>query len=156
MEVFGGCGQVFESEILGLIETYFEKLDLSLSDRYEILKKIEEFDLPQIGQGVWKAFKGEESYLQTVAVGVDVKEIEKEFFNFSHTDPWKLKSYKERLFKERIVPNLLNIKKSDLDACGAVFEYSEIFGIYYIAEYEGLYDKRTGFLIQEEQKDYFD
>ncbi len=142
-----------EREILGFVERFFAKLDISLSDRFGIKEAIERYDFEVLGKKVTEAFGGNDDYTESVAIGVDVVVLEEEYFAKTHEfDKWALKSLKEQSYK-RMVDKIVNIKKRDLQGYGAEPSYSTLFGIYYFPQAEGVYSQATGFLIEQERSD---
>ncbi len=145
------CNGIEEQQILKLVESFFATLDLILSDRYEILKAIEKFDFPKIGDALRKIFRLEDDYTDSVVLGVDLREMERRYFELEkELGRWELKHAKEKMFKS-FLPHILNIKKRDIAKSGVVFKKSNLFGLLYLEEYHGIYSEKTGFLIEEEQ-----
>ena len=141
-----------ERDILQHVEDFFAGLDLQLSDRYRIIENIEKFDFDKIAQSVRELFSEEASFTHSVVLGIDLKEEEGRYFEQAQLlDKWELKSYKERQLKA-LAPNILNIKEKDLQSLGINIPKSEIFGLYYIENIDGIYDPKRGFLIPEERE----
>ena len=141
-----------EKEILHHIEEFFTSLDLRLSDRHKILELIKKFDFMAIGKAVRELFKEEASFTHSVVLGVDLAGEEERYFEQAKVlDKWELKSYKERRLKA-LAPSILNIKEKDLQSLGINVPKSEVFGLYYIENIDGIYDPKRGFLIPEERE----
>ena len=141
-----------EKEILHHIEKFFTSLDLQLSDRHKILELIKKFDFMTIGKAVRELFKEEASFTHSVVLGVDLAREEERYFEQAKVlDKWELKSYKERQLKA-LAPSILNIKEKDLQSLGINIPKSEVFGLYYIENIDGVYDPKRGFLISEEHE----
>jgi CRISPR-associated endonuclease/helicase Cas3 len=149
-ELLRGRG-ISEREILELSEEYFGRLDLRLGDRYAIAEGMEQLEFEKVDEGVSRAFGLEGDFTKSVVLGVDMRELERKYFDFcaQHDDPWARKSYKERLYGE-LVDSIVSIKEKDLERSGVRFERSELFGLYYLDEAGGVYSPETGFLIREE------
>jgi len=142
-----------EREILEFVERFFAKLDMSLSDRFGIKEAIERYDFEALGKAVTEAFGGKDDYTESVAIGVDVAVLEEAYFAKAQAlDKWALKSFKEQAYKG-MVDKIVNIKKRDLQTCGANYSNSALFGLYYFPQAEGIYSQETGFLIEQERND---
>jgi CRISPR-associated endonuclease/helicase Cas3 len=140
-----------EKNILSYIESYFRAVGNCLGDSKEIGDAIKKFDFDEINKAINDIFKTENDMTSSVAIGIDLKEYEKRYFEAAKTlGKWELKTYKEQIFKE-IGAQIVNIKKKDLKNCGVEVEKSEIFGVYYFVETGGIYSKESGFLIKEER-----
>lgn len=147
-----------EQNILNYIESYFKAVGDCLGDSKDIAKAIEKFDFKKIDEAINEIFKTENESVVSVAIGIDLGEYEKSYFEQAKTlGKWELKSFKERLFKE-MSHHIVNIKKKDLAAIGQNPQASEIFGVQYIVHEAGLYSKKSGFIIEEEknQENCFD
>ncbi len=141
-----------EQDILEDIEDFFASLDVRLSDRHRIGEYIKKFDFAQIGTAVRELFKEEASFTHSVVLGIDLKEEEERYFEQAKIlDRWALKSYKERRLKA-LASSILNIKEKDLQSLGINVPKSEVFGLYYIKNIDGVYDPKRGFLISEERE----
>ena len=146
-------GLLPEREILGFVEHFFAKLDETLSDRFRIKEAIERYDFEKLGRAVTEAFGGTDDFTESIAIGVDVSVLEAEYFTKAEAlDKWALKSFKEQAYKG-MVDKIVNIKKKDLQRCGANPSYSALFGLYYFPQAEGVYSQETGFLIEQERSD---
>jgi len=142
-----------EQNILQYIESYFAAVGNYLGDSKDIEEAIKKFDFDKINEAINDIFKTENDITLSVAIDVDLKEYENKYFEAAkRVDKWKLKSYKEQIFKE-ISTQMVNIKKKDLENCNTKVETSEIFGVYYIVFVEGIYSSESGFLIEEEKTD---
>ena len=142
---------VEEQNILNYIESYFKAVGDCLGDSKDIAKAIEKFDFKKIVEAINEIFKTENESVVSVAIGIDLGEYEKSYFEQAKTlGRWELKSFKERLFKEMSC-HIVNIKKKDLAAIGQNPQTSEIFGVQYIIDEGGIYSKASGFLIEAEK-----
>ena len=61
-----------------------------------------------------------------------------------------MKGEKEKIMR-KFQAQILNIKEKDLNATGMTIEHSDVFGLFYIMETEGIYSKKSGFLIEKER-----
>ncbi len=144
---------IYEKDILSHVENYFQALDENKGDN-GILKDIENFNFESISQKNHKAFGLENDYIKALALGVDLRKYEFEYFEKSKN----LKPYEKKREKGKIIKSfqsrVLNIKKKDIANLEFDPEFSEIFGIFYIKEIEGIYSKESGFLIKEEKNKF--
>jgi len=150
--------EIEERDILTYVEAYFNALDANKGDTQGMLDDIEIFDFNALSKKNRDAFGLEAEHIKSVAVGVDLKSYEFDYFESSKgLKPYEMKREKEKI-RNAFQANILNIKEKDLNATGLSIEYSDIFGIYYMIEIEGIYSKESGFLIEEERgvEDVFD
>jgi len=140
-----------EKDILTYVEAYFNALDANKGDTQGMLDDIEIFDFNALSKKNRDAFGLEAEHIKSVAVGVDLKSYELDYFESSKgLKPYELKQEKEKIMRE-FQTNILNIKEKDLNATGMTIEHSDIFGLFYIIGKEGIYSKESGFLIEEER-----
>ena len=149
-----------EKDILDITQQYFQELDSQISDREHILDDIKEFDFESIEQTLNRLFSDDDTFRESVVIGIDLRELEEEFYKARESidNKWELKRLKERLFNS-FIENILNIKKRDLILSGVTYEASNLFGLYYIPVSEGVYSKDSGFLIAQErdiEDEFFD
>jgi len=99
-----------------------------------------------------KIFGLEQDYIKSVALGVDLKAYQYRYFeNIKGLKPYEIKREKEKLMRE-FQSKILNIKEKDLqDLEIGEIPYSDIFGLYYISDIEGIYSKESGFRLKEER-----
>ena len=140
-----------ECEILDFVQEYFVMLDISISDREKVLEAIERFDFGAINTALKKIFNIDNDYIVSVLIGIDMKTIEQEYFEETKNsdDKWRDKSLREQKFKS-LSDYIVNIKQKDLLQSGINSNKSELFGLHYITEAEGIYSSRSGFLIEGE------
>lgn len=142
---------IYEKDILEHIEGYFKALDDSLGD-HGFMTALESFDFAAINTINSRAFRLENDYVKAVAVGVDLKPYEAEFYGLpSNLKPFERKREKEKIIK-RFGSKILNIKVKDINALGFKPKFSDVFGVFYIDRMEDIYSSKTGFLIEDEQK----
>ena len=146
-----------ERDILEFSQSFFSALDRRVADRFDIKNCMESLDFEEVDKGLKKAFGLENRFTQSVVLGVNLRELERKYFDFCTTshDPWEHKSYKERLFKS-LLDNIVSIKEKDLDRSGVNFDKSEVFGLVYLPSTEGVYSHESGFLIEEEKDGLFE
>ena len=141
-----------EKDILTYVEAYFNALDANKGDTQGMLDDIEIFDFNALSKNNRDAFGLEAEYIKSVAVGVNLKDYEFDYFESSKgLKPYEMKREKEKIMRE-FQAQILNIKEKDLNATGLTIEHSDIFGLFYIMETEGIYSKKSGFLIEEEKE----
>jgi len=146
-----------ERDILALVEEYFKSVNEQISDREGILDSIKSFDFDAIDSAINKIFETEQDYKSSIVLGVDLKELEERFYEFTKESisKWEAKEYRDRLFKS-LSNSMLNIKHIDIKNSGVVFEKSRLFGVYYLPYIDGVYSQDSGFLIKEELEDSSD
>jgi len=143
--------EIEERDILTYVEAYFNALDANKGDTKGMLDDIEIFDFNALSKKNRDAFGLEAEHIKSVVVGVDLKSYELDYFQSSKgLKPYEMKREKEKIMRE-FQANILNIKEKDLNATGLSIEHSDIFGLYYMMEREGIYSKESGFLIEEER-----
>lgn len=140
-----------ECEIFDFVQEYFVMLDISISDREKVLEAIKHFDFWAINTAIKKIFNTDNDYIVSVLIGIDMKTIEQEYFEETKNsdDKWRDKSLREQKFKS-LSDYIVNIKQKDLLQSGINSNKSELFGLHYITESEGVYSSRSGFLIEGE------
>ena len=139
-----------ERDILPYIEAYFNALDENKGDS-GILEDIAEFNFDAISKKNRDAFGLEQDYIKSVALGVDLKDFEYQYFErVKGKKPHEMKREKEKLMRE-FQSKVLNIKEKDLqDLEIGEIPHSNIFGIYYIVDIGDIYSKESGFRLKEE------
>jgi CRISPR-associated endonuclease/helicase Cas3 len=142
---------IYEKDILPFVERYFQALDENKGDS-GILDDIERFDFDAISKKNRDAFGLEQDYIKSVALGVDLKVYQYRYFeNIKGLKPYEIKREKEKLMRE-FQSKILNIKEKDLqDLEIGEIPHSDIFGLYYISDIEGIYSKESGFRLKEER-----
>jgi len=142
---------IYEKDILPFVESYFQALDENKGDS-GILSDIERFDFDAISKKNRDAFGLEQDYIKSVALGVDLKVYQYEYFEkVKGLKPYEIKREKEKLMRE-FQSKILNIKEKDLqDLQIGEIPHSDIFGLYYISDIEGIYSKESGFRLKEER-----
>ncbi len=141
---------IYEEDILSHVENYFQALDDNKGDS-GMLEDIENFCFDCISRKNYEAFGLEQDHIKSVALGVDLKIYEYNYFEKSKTlEIYEKKKEKEKIIKE-FQPYVLNIKEKDLKALGFEPLFSDIFGIYYISNIDGIYSDKSGFLLDEEK-----
>jgi len=142
---------IYEKDILPYVESYFQALDANKGDK-GMLKDIENFCFDCISKKNYEAFGLEQDYIKSVALGVDLKACEYDYFENSKG----LKIYEKKREKEKILKSfqakILNIKEKDLRSIGFVPQFSDVFGIFYIKEVDGIYSAMSGFLLDDEKE----
>ena len=79
------------------------------------------------------------------------KDLKKYFEKVKGLKPYEIKREKEKLMRE-FQSKILNIKEKDLqDLEIGEIPHSDIFGLYYISDIEGIYSKESGFRLKEER-----
>lgn len=146
-----------ECEILALIEEFFDSIDSKISDRCDILGSIKKFDFDSINRANQKAFDFEDSYLESVVLGVDLKKIGDEFLaKIENKNRFEIKEIREQLFKS-LNGNILNIKKKDLCDGFEVknlkneFDIKKTLNITYYENLHNVYSPKSGFLLDFEK-----
>ena len=142
---------IAEKDILPFVEAYFQALDENKGDS-GILDDIKIFDFDALSKKNRDAFGLDAEHIKSVALGVDLKALEYEYFEkIKGLKPYEMKREKEKLIKE-FQPKILNIKEKDLNDTGIILEHSDIFGLYYITDVDWIYSSQSGFLIGEERE----
>lgn len=144
---------IYEKDILSFVECYFEALDENKGDS-DILTDIEQFDFDAISKKNRDAFGLDAEHIKSVALGVDLKAYEYEYFEkVKGLKPYEMKREKEKIMR-KFQPKILNIKEKDLnDLEIGEIPHSDIFGLYYISDIDGIYSKESGFLLKEEREE---
>ena len=142
-----------ERDILPYIEAYFNALDENKGES-GILEDIAEFNFDAISKKNRDAFGLEQDYIKSVALGVDLKDFEYQYFErVKGKKPHEMKREKEKLMRE-FQSKVLNIKEKDLqDLEIGEIPHSNIFGIYYLSDIEDIYSKESGFRLKEEREE---
>jgi len=144
---------IYEKDILKHVEDYFQALDDNKGDS-GILRDIENFCFDCISKKNHDAFRLESDFIKSVALGVNLKICEYDYFEKSKD----LKIYERKKEKEKIIKKfqsyVLNIKEKDLKALGFELSFSDIFGIFYIQAIDGIYSSQSGFLLKEEKSEF--
>ncbi len=142
-----------ERDILPYIEAYFNALDENKGES-GILEDIADFNFDAISKKNRDAFGLEQDYIKSVALGVDLKDFEYQYFErVKGKKPHEMKREKEKLMRE-FQSKVLNIKEKDLqDLEIGEIPHSNIFGIYYISDIEDIYSKESGFRLKEEREE---
>lgn len=142
---------IYEKDILPFVERYFQALDENKGDS-GILADIERFDFDAITKKNRDAFGLEQDYIKSVALGVDLKTFEYQYFEkVKGKKPHEMKREKEKIMRE-FQSKILNIKEKDLqDLEIGEIPHSDIFGLYYISDIESIYSKESGFRLKEER-----
>ena len=142
---------IYEKDLLPVVENYFQALDENKGDS-GILEDIRNFCFDCISQKNYDAFGLEQDHIKSVALGIDLKEKEQAYFALEKD----LNIFEKKREKEKIIrsfqSNILNIKEKDLRNVGFEIPFSNIFGIYYIDNLDGIYLPQSGFLIEEEKE----
>ena len=142
---------ICEKDLLPVVENYFLALDENKGDS-GILEDIRNFCFDCISKKNYDAFGLEQDHIKSVALGIDLKEKEQAYFTLEKD----LNLFEKKQEKEKIIrsfqSNILNIKEKDLHTLGFEIPFSNIFGIYYIDNLDGIYSLQSGFLIEEEKK----
>jgi len=144
--------EIFEKNIFEFIEKFFQKIDNNIGDS-NLLNMIENFNFDEISNINKKAFNFENNYIESVAIGIDLKALELEYFEATKEikKPFEKRRIKEQ-FYNRVKNEIVNIKANDLDR--DLTKYSKTFGlIYYMPDDKNqVYSKESGFLLDFEKE----
>lgn len=151
-QLFWQALPIAEEEILEWIEKYYAKIDISIEE-CGISEAITHFEFSKIDKINKEQFKLENNdYIESVVIGVDLKELAQEYWNQSRD----LKAYEKKSCKKRVLEQfqdrIVNIKKKDLTQ-GVSPEFEETFGLYYFESEETVYSAQSGFLIEADKRE---